>query len=185
MAREITQAAAQSVHEYVWRVKWDQGQRNGRLGRSNSHPPDRESCLTSQRPPRWRAGKLLHCTIDPDVVFWSDDLKSYLNAQETGVWEKVEATQGERWTEIKDCSKTVAGKRDIFLRKNLAVHLLLRRNWFHVFSYERHFSFCCWGSIQSTLFYYKQISPALWSEWHWYFISLVLSVSFLVPGEIL
>ena len=51
----------------------------------NSHLPDRESCLTSQLPTRWRACKLLHCTIDPDVAFWYDDLKSCLNARETGV----------------------------------------------------------------------------------------------------
>ena len=47
VAREIMHTAAQSMHEYVWHVKWDQGKRNGQLGRSNSHPPDRESCQDS------------------------------------------------------------------------------------------------------------------------------------------
>ena len=28
VAREIMYAAAQSVHEHVWHVKWDQGERN-------------------------------------------------------------------------------------------------------------------------------------------------------------
>ena len=46
VARQITYAVAQSMHEYVWRVKWDQGERNGRLGRSNSHLPNHELCLT-------------------------------------------------------------------------------------------------------------------------------------------
>ena len=44
IARVITHVAAQRVHEYVWHVKWDQGKRNRRLGRSNSHPPDGELC---------------------------------------------------------------------------------------------------------------------------------------------
>ena len=39
--------AAQSMHEYVWCVKSDQGERNRLLERSNSHPPNWESCLTS------------------------------------------------------------------------------------------------------------------------------------------
>ena len=44
-----------------------------------------------------------------------------------------------------------------FLRRNSAVHLLLRRqhiystwNWFHVFSYVRLFSFCYWQGILFT-----------------------------------
>ena len=45
VAREIMHTAAQRVHEYVWRVKWDQGKRNGRLGRWNSHPLDRGSWI--------------------------------------------------------------------------------------------------------------------------------------------
>ena len=73
VAREIMHVAAQSVHECVWHIKWDQGERNGWLGKSNSHPPDRELCLTSRLPTHWRACKLLHCTIDPDVAFWYDD----------------------------------------------------------------------------------------------------------------
>ena len=70
VAREITHVAAQNVHEYVWCVKWDQVERKGWLERSNSHPPDRESCLTSGLPMRWRACKLPHSAIDTDVVFW-------------------------------------------------------------------------------------------------------------------
>ena len=52
VAREITYAAAQNVREYVWCLKLDQGERNGRLERSNSHPPDRKSCLTPGPPIR-------------------------------------------------------------------------------------------------------------------------------------
>ena len=70
LAREIIHVAAQSVHKYVWHVKWDQGERNGRLGRSNSHPPDCESCLASGLPTCWRTCKLPHCAIDPYVAFW-------------------------------------------------------------------------------------------------------------------
>ena len=67
-------AAAQSVHEYVWCVKWDQGERSGWLGRSNSHLPGRESCLTSGLPTCWHACKLPHWAIDLDVAFWYDYL---------------------------------------------------------------------------------------------------------------
>ena len=42
--------------------------------------------------------------------------------------EQVEATQDERRTGAKDYKKTVAGKWNIFQRKNSAIHLLLRRN---------------------------------------------------------
>ena len=45
--REITHAVAQSVHEYIWCVKLDQGERSEQLGKSNSHPPNCKSCLES------------------------------------------------------------------------------------------------------------------------------------------
>ena len=41
-----------------------------RSGRSNSHPPDCESCLMSRLPTCWRVCKLPHCAIDPGVAFW-------------------------------------------------------------------------------------------------------------------
>ena len=149
VVREITHAAAQSVHEYVWRVKWDQGKRNGRLGRSNSHRPDRESWLTSQLPTRWRACKLLHCTIDPDVVFWYADLNP--------AWMHERQAFGKSLSDAglqKDCCR----KKGYFQRRNSAVHLLLRRNWFHVFSFERLFSFCYWGGIPySPPLYYNDL----------------------------
>ena len=44
------------------------------LGRLNSHPPDCESYLMSGLPMCWRACKLPHCLIDPDVAFWFDYL---------------------------------------------------------------------------------------------------------------
>ena len=64
--------------------------------------------------------------------------------------------------------KIVAGKKEFirrswencyFQRRNSALHLLLRRrqhsnntwNWFHVFSYERLFSFCYWRGILPPL----------------------------------
>ena len=128
VAKEITHAATQSVYEYIWHVKGDQRQRNGRLGKSNLHPTDRESCLTSQLPTRWRAGKLLHCMIDPDVAFWYGDLKSCLNARKTGVCEKSRSDAGQEtnWGEglLEDCCR----KRDIFQRRKSAFHFLLRRN---------------------------------------------------------
>ena len=74
VAREIMHVAAQSLHEYVWHVKWDKVERGRRLGRSNSHPPDHESYLTSELPTRWRACKLRHCAINPNVAFWYDYL---------------------------------------------------------------------------------------------------------------
>ena len=127
VAREITQAAVQSMHEYVWRVKWDQGERNGRLGRSNSHPPDRESCLTSGLPICWRTYKLPQCTIDLDVVFLYDDVNP--------AWMHVRAAfsslrDARRETDLgigllENCCR----KKGLFQRKNLPVHLLLRRNW--------------------------------------------------------
>ena len=61
------------MHEYVWRVKWDQGE-TGDLG-------DRtQILLIMNRVWRqdylydWRAYKLPHCAIDPDVAFWYDYL---------------------------------------------------------------------------------------------------------------
>ena len=71
---EIMHAAAQSMHEYVWHVKWDQGERNGWLQGLNSHPPDRELYLMSGLPTHCRACKLPHCVIDQDVAFWYDYL---------------------------------------------------------------------------------------------------------------
>ena len=44
------------------------------LGRSNSHPPACESCLTSGLPTSWRTCKLPHRAIEPDVAFWYDYL---------------------------------------------------------------------------------------------------------------
>ena len=158
LAREIPHAAAQSVHKYVWRVKWDQGERNRWLGRSNSHPPDHELCLMSGWPTRWRACKLPHCAIDPDVAFWYDYLSlAWMHREEKDVL-SLGDTQ-ETSLDVGLLKKIVAGKKEFigrryenchFQRRNSAVHLLLRRkqhsdstwNWFHVFSYERLFSFC-------------------------------------------
>ena len=68
-------ACDSSKHAWnVWRLKWDQGERNGQLVRSNSNPPDCESCLTSGLPTRWCACNLPHCAIDLDVAFWYDYL---------------------------------------------------------------------------------------------------------------
>ena len=62
-------SVAQSMHEYVWWVKWDLGERNEQLGRSNSHPPNHESCLMSGLPTHCCACKLPHSAIDPDMTF--------------------------------------------------------------------------------------------------------------------
>ena len=70
VVREITHATAQNMHECLACKTRSGGERNGRLGRSNSHPPDRELCLASGLPMHWRACKLPHCVIDPDVAFW-------------------------------------------------------------------------------------------------------------------
>ena len=156
--RKITHAAAQSVHKYVWRVKWDQGERNGWLGRSNSHPPDRESRLTSGLPARWRASKFPHCAIDPDVAFWYDYLSpAWIHWRKRGVLSLGNAQQ-EMNLGVGRIEKIVAGKKEYFHCRNSAVHLLLRRrhsnstwNWFHMFSYERLFSFYYWQGILSTL----------------------------------
>ena len=92
VVREITHAKAQSMHEYVWRVKWDQGERNGRLGSSNWHPPDRESCLMSGLPTRWHACKLPHCRCDILVLFTNPsaragyDTRSIFKRSLTGFW---------------------------------------------------------------------------------------------------
>ena len=73
--------------------------------------------------------------------------------------------------------KIVAGKKEFtgrsyenchFYCRNLAVHLLLRWrwhsnstwNWFHVFSYERLFSFCYWRGILSTRLFFQEC------DWH-------------------
>ena len=123
-----------------------------RLGRSNSHPHDRESCLTSELSIRWRACKLPHCAIDP-------------GGRERSVLSLGDARQ-ETCLGVGLLKKIVAGKKEFigrsyencrFQRRNSAVHRLLRRrrrrhsnstwNWFHVFSYERLFSFCYWWGI--------------------------------------
>ena len=81
---------------YVKHVKWDEGERNRRLGRSISHPPNRELCLTSGLPTHWCACKLLHCAIDPNVAFWYEYSKSCLNTpgQREAFW--VLATHDKR-----------------------------------------------------------------------------------------
>ena len=40
------------------------------MRRLNSHPSNHESYLTSGLPTCWRACKLPHCAIEPDVAFW-------------------------------------------------------------------------------------------------------------------
>ena len=264
LAREIPHALAQSMDEYVCRVKWDQGERNGWLGRSNSHPPDRESCLTSGLPTRWRACKLPHCVIDLDGAFWYDYLSpawmhqgkkaffvpspvvgsysagrvspwhrfgrvclstgDFLRPQRAvppgiypllgvdllpGAWEECQRGRGYFWQcqmRVGFCPATgptlktalsqictlvgrminakgvlslgdarqetslgvgllkiVAGKEFIgrsykncyFQRRNSAVHLRWHSNstwnWFHVFNYERLFSFCSWRGTLSNI----------------------------------
>ena len=87
MVRKITHSAAQSMHEYVWHVKWDQGKRNWRLGRSNSHPPNHELCLTSGLPTCWHTCKLSNSAIDPDVAFWYDYLSlAQMHRRERGIF---------------------------------------------------------------------------------------------------
>ena len=49
-------------------------ERNGQLGRSNSYPSNRESCLISGLPTCWFPCKLPHCAIDTDVAFRYDYL---------------------------------------------------------------------------------------------------------------
>ena len=163
-AREITHAAAQSVHEYVWRVKWDQGERSGQLGRWNSHPPDRESCLMSGLPTSW------HTLCNwPGCSILVSLFKSCLNAlgSERGI-----LSLGDAWQEtslvLGLLKKIVEDKKEFigrsyenchFQYRNSAVHLLLRRgqysnntwNWFHMFRYKRLFSFCYWWCILSAL----------------------------------
>ena len=163
--------AAQSVHEYVWHVKWDQGERNGQVGRSNSHPPDHESCLMSGLPTRWCACKLPHCAIDSDVAFWYNYLSPawIYPGEKRGILSLGNARQGMSLG-VGLLKKIVAGKKKFIGRsyenchfqcRNLAVHLLLRRwhsnstwNQFHVFIYKRLFSFCYrWGMLFTPNFF--------------------------------
>ena len=58
---------------------------------------------------------------------------------------------------LEDCCR----KKGYFQCRNSAVQPLLRRNWFHVFSYERLFSFCYWGGIPSTLLL-SQYQTSIW-----------------------
>ena len=112
IAKEITYAAAESVREYIWRVKWDQGKRNKRLGRLNSHPSNRESCLTSGLPKRC---KLPHCAIDLDVAFWYH----YLSPARMH-WDKGILSLGDAWREtsldVGLLKKIVAGKKEFIGR---------------------------------------------------------------------
>ena len=157
-------AAAQSMHEYVWCIKWDQEKRNGWL---NLHPPDRESCLTSGLPTRWRACKLPHCVIDSDVAFWYDNSSpAWMHQGREGVLSLGDARQ-EASLDVGLLKKIVAGKKEFigrswencyFQHRNSVVHILLRRwqlsnntwNWFHMFSYERLFSICYGRGTLST-----------------------------------
>ena len=119
VAREITHAASQSMYEYVWHVKWDQGERNRRLGRSNSHHPDRESCLTSGLPTRWRTCKLPHCAIDPDVAFWYDYLSpAWMHRGQRGVL-SLGDTRQETSLGVGLLKKIVAGGKKEIHRKKL------------------------------------------------------------------
>ena len=68
--REISHAATQSVHEYVWCVKWDQGERNGDWEDRTRILPI-VNCVWRQR-----ACKLPHCAIDLDMAFWHDYISS-------------------------------------------------------------------------------------------------------------
>ena len=112
-AREITHATAQSIHEHVWHVKWNQ---EGRLRRSNSHPSDRESCLTSGLPTCWHACKLLHCVIDPDVVFWYDYLSpAWMHQGREGVLSLGDARQ-DMSLNVGLLEKIVAGKKEFIGR---------------------------------------------------------------------
>ena len=167
VAREITHVAAQSVHKYIWRIKWARGERNEWLGRLNSHPPNCELCLTSGLPTHWRACKLPHCAIDPDVTFWYDYLSPSWMYREEGVL-SLGDTQHEMSLDVGLLKEIITGKKRIlgrsqencyFQERNSTNHFLLRRrrwhsnstwNWFHVFIYKRLFSFCYWQGILST-----------------------------------
>ena len=131
MAREIMHMVTQSAHKYVWQVKWDQGQRNGWLGRSNSHPLDHESCLMSQLPTCWHVCILQHCTMDLDVAFLYDDFNPAWMHKRQVFWEKLKEHRMSDelgW----GTPRKLLQEKGIFF-SNLAVHLLVRRNWFHIF----------------------------------------------------
>ena len=67
--------------------KMRSGERNGRLGRPNKHPPDHESCLMSGLPTHWHSYKLPNCAIDLDVAFWYHHLSPAWMHQGDGVFE--------------------------------------------------------------------------------------------------
>ena len=187
--RNHTHTQAQSMHEYVWHVKWDEGERNRWLERSNSHPSDHESCLTSGRPTRWRACKLPHCAIDPMSHFnmiiqvlpectrWREGVLSLSDTrQETSLCVEL-------------LKEIVAGKKEFirrsyenchFQHKNSAVHLQLQRrqhsnstwNWFHVFSYERLFLLLTRHTIHYPLLSILKVTnkDLVFSLFYWFFI---------------
>ena len=138
VGREIMHTRAQSMHEYVWHVKWYQGESNRWLGRLNSHPPDLESCLTSGLTTSCHSCKLLCCAIDLDVAFWYDYLSPAWMHQ--GVREGVLSladTQQKTSLGVGLLKKIVAGKKEFIGRsyknchfqcRNLADHLLRRHN---------------------------------------------------------
>ena len=151
VAREITHT---SMHEYVWRIKCDQGE----IELSSSRL---WIILMSRLPTCWHTCKLPHCAIDPDVAFWYHYLSpAWMHRARDGVLSLDDAQQ-ETSLGLGLLKKIVVGKKEFIGRsyenchfqcKNSVVLLLLRRqwhsnstwNWFHVFSYERLFSFCYW-----------------------------------------
>ena len=91
-------------------------ERNWRFRRSNSHPSNHESCLTSELPTHWCTCKLLHCAIDPVVAFWCDYLSPAWMHQEEGVLSLGDARQ-ERSLDVGLLKKIVAGKKRIHWKK--------------------------------------------------------------------
>ena len=103
------------------------------------------------------------------MAFWY----AYLSPECTGTERGVGDTQQETNLGV-GLLKIVAGKKEFIGRsyenchfqcRNSAVHLLLRRqwhsnstwNWFHVFSYERLFSFSYWRGILSTPIFFQSV----------------------------
>ena len=155
MAREITHETAQSMHEYVWRVKWDQGERNGWLGRSNSHPPDCELYLKSRLPTHWRTCKLPHCAIDPDVAFWYDYLSpAWMHRGERGDL-SLGDTRQETSLGVGLLKKIVASKKEFigrsyencyFQHRNSAVPLSIKK-----MTHRQHLKLIPCVQLQETL----------------------------------
>ena len=90
------------------------GERNRWLVRSNSHPPDCESCLMSGLPTHWHAYKLPHCAIDSDAAFWYDYLSPAWMYQVGGILSLADAQ--EMTLDVGLLKKIVAGKKEFMGR---------------------------------------------------------------------